>query len=189
MRAYLLSIAGAAVAIAATSADAFTRSYGSSLASACYRASMSNYGTVAEVKDCTRAIDEEALTRRDYLATIVNRGIVRMNLRDYRPAEADFDEAIAMDADYAEAYLNKGFLRLRQDRPSAAVELLNQSLEKSTRMPALAYYARGVANERLGKIQAAYADLQKAHQLAPWWSLPRKELQRYVVRGQGGRLD
>lgn len=183
MRTCLLSLAGAAVALtSSTSAIAFTRSYGNSLASACYRSSMSNFGTTAEVKECTRAIDEEALTRREHIATMINRGIVRMNLHDYRPAEADFDEAIAMDANYAEAYLNKGFLRLRQDRPSAAIELLDQSLEKSTRMPALAYYARGVANERLGRIKAAYEDLQKAHRLAPWWSLPRKELQRYEVR-------
>ena len=47
---------------------------------------------------------------------------------------------------------------------------------------ALALYARGVANEELGHLKAAYADLTQAREMAPGWKLPEEQLARYQVR-------
>jgi tetratricopeptide (TPR) repeat protein len=185
MRAYLLSLAGLVAALApAAPASAYTISYGSTLATACYRLSTAKYGTSEAVRTCDQAIDEDGLTPLDYLATLVNRGIVKMNSSNFDMADADFDRAISIDANYPEAYLNKAFLRLRQNQPLMAIELLDRSLERQTREPALAFYARGVANEQLGRLRAAYDDFRKARELAPRWSLPGEELARYSVRGR-----
>jgi hypothetical protein len=40
---------------------------------------------------------------------------------------------------------------------------------------------RGIAHEDAGNFRAAYADLQRARELDPAWSLPTVELQRYQV--------
>jgi tetratricopeptide (TPR) repeat protein len=185
MRAYLLSLAGLVAALSpAAPASAYNYTYGSTLANSCYRLSKAMYGSLEGVRTCDRAIDEEGLSPPDYLATLVNRGIIKMNSSSFATADADFDRAISLDANYPEAYLNKAFLRLRQNQPSVAIELLDRSLERQTREPALAFYARGVANEQLGRLRAAYEDFRKAQQLAPTWSLPSEELARYSLRGR-----
>jgi tetratricopeptide (TPR) repeat protein len=200
MRAYLLSsVLAATTVLAVAPAAAFVTSYGSSLARACYKSSLATYTTPAAVKECSRALDEEPLYPRDRVATLINRGIVLMNLGDYGLAEADFNQAIAMDSAYPESYLNKGFLRLRQDRAIDAIVLIDEALakkaldnrpldkemrDKRAEWPALAYYARSMANEQLGNFRAAYNDLQKARQLAPSWSLPERQLARYSVQSR-----
>src|SRR5256885_11732777 len=105
-----------------------------------------------------------------------------MNLNDRQGADRDFDAALAMDQNEPEAWLNKGLLRLREDRASEAMPLIQHSIDAHTIRPALALYARGVANEQLGRLQAAYADLSQARDMAPGWNLPAEQLQRYHVR-------
>lgn len=175
----------AAAVIAASSASspsqAITFSVGS-LASACYSASLDYHVSQADLQNCTRSLDEEALSSSDRVATLVNRGIVRMNLNDRLGADSDFDAALAMDQNEPEAWLNKGLLRLRQDRPSEAMPLIQRAIDAHTIRPALALYARGVANEQLGRLKAAYADLSQARDIAPGWKLPAEQLARYHVR-------
>ena len=66
--------------------------------------------------------------------------------------------------------------------PAWPLPMVEKALENGTRMPALAYFVRGVANEDSGNIAAAYHDLQRARQLDPNWSEPEIELRRYQVR-------
>jgi tetratricopeptide (TPR) repeat protein len=179
-----LTLAAAAVlgaGVASAPAQAITFSVGS-LASACYSASLSYNVKPVDLDACTRSLDQEALSYQDRVATLVNRGIVRMNLNDRQGADRDFDAALAMDQNEPEAWLNKGLLRLREDKASEAMPLIQHSIDAHTIRPALALYARGVANEQLGRLQAAYADLSQARDLAPGWKLPAEQLQRYHVR-------
>ncbi|MFL6849665.1 MAG: tetratricopeptide repeat protein [Sphingomicrobium sp.] len=170
-----------AVGFASTPAEAMTFTVGS-LASSCYQASLVYEANNAALSDCTRALDEEPLSYSDRVATYVNRGIVRMNLRDQFGADQDFDTALKMDRNEPEAWLNKGLLRLRQNQPADAMPLIERAIQAHTIRPALALYARGVANEQLGHLKAAYTDLSQARDLAPGWKLPAEQLQRYHVR-------
>jgi tetratricopeptide (TPR) repeat protein len=181
MKAIALSAAAAVLGLAApVSASIF--SYGNSLAAACYDASLYHQVTKFNLEECNRAIDEEVLNKEDRIATFVNRGIVKMNLGMHPSAERDYDLAISMDANQAEAWLNKGLLRLRQDRPADAIPLIERAMELKTRKPALAAFARGMAHEKMGKFRAAYADYVRARDLDPDWALPVRELARYQVR-------
>jgi len=56
------------------------------------------------------------------------------------------------------------------------------AIEMGTEEEALAYYARGVANELNGDLTAAYYDIQRASQIAPEWELPSRDLARFIVR-------
>jgi tetratricopeptide (TPR) repeat protein len=181
MKALLLSAAAAALAAGTAPADASVFSVGS-LAATCYQSSLNHIVKPSALNDCTRALDEEPLSFDDQVATFVNRGIVRMNLGDHAGADRDFDTALRMDQTEPEAWLNKGLLRLRQNRPDAAIPLIERAIQARTIRPALALYAHGVANEQLGHVRQAYADLVRARELAPGWALPAEQLRRYQVR-------
>ncbi|WP_028970794.1 tetratricopeptide repeat protein [Sphingomonas sp. URHD0057] len=161
-------------------AQASTFSVGSRAAT-CYAASQSYSVRSGELDNCTAALDQEPLSFEDRVATLVNRGIVRMNLGDNAGADRDFDTALSMDRNEAEAYLNKGLLRLRQDKPSEAMPLIQRAIEAHTIRPALALYARGVAHEMMGDLKAAFTDLSQARDMAPGWKLPAEQLARYRV--------
>ena len=179
-----LTLATAAVVTfgaASSPSQAITFSVGS-LASACYSASLDYKVKQVDLENCTRALDEEPLGFDDRVATLVNRGIVRMNLNDRFGADRDFDKALAMDQKEPEAWLNKGLLRLREDKAAEAMPLIQRAIDAHTIRPALAFYARGVANEKLGNLRAAYADLTQARDIAPGWKLPAQQLARYQVR-------
>ena len=181
MKAIALSAAAAVLGMAApVSASIF--SYGNSLAAACYQSSLYRQVSQFSLEECNRAIDEEVLDDEDRVATFVNRGIVKMNLGMHQSAERDYDIAIGMNDRQPEAWLNKGLLRLRQDRAADAIPLIERALELNTRKPALAIFARGMAHEKMGKFKAAYADFVRARELDPDWALPGRELARYQVR-------
>ena len=184
MRAYSIStavaVATAALPLAGT-AMATDITIGSSLASACYDASMASITPRFGLIECNRAIEEELLTAEDRASTFVNRGILRMKARDDRGADQDFDMALGIHDGNAEALLNKGFLRLRQGRYQAALPFLDRSIRAGTVRPALAHYARAIVHEELGDVRAAYADLVKARAADPAWSVPAQELARFKV--------
>jgi tetratricopeptide (TPR) repeat protein len=96
-------------------------------------------------------------------------------------AIADFDSAMTLDPDQPEAYLNKGAALIQRQNPTEAAQLFTVALEHNTQRPAIAHYGRAVANEALGNVREAYQDYQIASQLAPHWSAPRDDLQRFRV--------
>jgi len=181
MRAFLLSTAAAAL-LATAPASATDITIGSSLAHACYLSSFHSIPDRFAVRECDRALEDELLTDDDRIATIVNRGIVKMSVGDFRGADSDFDMALRMNADEPEALLNKGLLRLRENRLEEAIGYFDRSIDAKTLRPALAHYVRAISQEQLGNVRGAYADLIRARELDPKWPLPAEELTRYHVR-------
>lgn len=173
----------AAAILAAAPAAASVTVIGDSAARVCYEAARSGLmPTPEDFATCDRALTNEALSGHDVVATHVNRGILRLRRGNVDAAIADFDAAIALDPREPEAYLNRGSALLRQERAAEALPLLNAALERNTREPALAYFARAIANESLGNVAAAYADYRRASELKPDWRAPRAELSRFSVR-------
>ena len=132
------------------------------------------------LETCNRALSEP-LDLENRAATLVNRGVIRLIHNDLAGAEADFDAAIALRPKLSDAWLNKGFIRVRTGDGGAALPLLEKALELRARRPALAYFARGIAHEQAGNVKAAYSDLVRARDLEPGWSMPQQALARYSV--------
>src|SRR6476646_3090261 len=159
---------------------------GGPLAKLCYQSALSSDGRSFAVDACTRALNEDGLLDPDRAATYVNRGIVFMSGSHFAEADADFDAALRLNANLPDGWLNKGFLRLRQGNGRDALPLIQKGIDSGARNQALAMFARGVAHEQMGDFGPAYADLQRARELAPGWSLPREYLASYQVRRSGG---
>jgi tetratricopeptide (TPR) repeat protein len=123
------------------------------------------------------------LSSSDRVATHVNRGILHALKKDYSKAFADYDQAIALNPREPEALLNKGILLLRGEvRHAEALALVNSAILHKTTMPALAYFARGIAHEQLGQTAAAYRDYRQAAALSPKWDAPTRELRRFRTK-------
>ena len=155
---------------------------GASSARMCYEAAESSLSPqMADVRRCDAALNEDTLTRYETVATHVNRGILRLRRGQIEEAIADFDEAMTLDPDQPEAYLNKGAALVRRNNAEGALDLFTMALERNTSRPEIAHYGRAVANEALGNVRQAYADYRRASELAPEWAQPRTELQRFRV--------
>ncbi len=176
----------AAVALLATSAStpagAGSVSIGNSTARDCYEAAIARSSDTNSFNHCNLALYQEALSPQDRAATLVNRGALYLRDHNYRSAGRDFDAALKSDSNNAEAWLNLAIVSLQQGGSTAAMPLIEKSLSLKTDRQALAYYSRAIAFERMGQIRAAYADLRRAHDLAPAWREPSEDLKRYQVR-------
>lgn len=176
----------AAIFAAPTAASASSMVVGSGLARMCFEAADSERANSSTIGICDRALTEEALAWDDQVATYVNRGILRARMSDFAGAMADYNRALKLDPNQPEAYLNKATLVLKSERDwRQARDLFDAALRYKTRRPEFAYYGRAIAQEIAGEIAAAYADYQKAAELAPAWEEPKKELTRFSVRKPG----
>ena len=177
----ILTILAAAAAVPASAAVTVL---GSSSARLCYEAAdLPMMPQTREIRVCDDALQGQSLSRYEIVATHVNRGILLLRRNQVDEAVADFDAAIAIDPEQPEAYLNKGAALIRRQNAEDALPLFTVALERNTSRPALAHYGRGVANEALGNLPAAYRDYRRASELAPDWREPRTELARFRVVG------
>ena len=172
----------AALVLPIPAANAGIITVGDGFARSCYDASEAQVATPANIEACDRAFTEQALDYHDEVATHVNRGILYYLRGELAPANRDYDQALALDPNEPEAWLNKGMAALKARDSRAAAPMFEKALALRTVRPALAYYGRAIVNEDFGNIRQAYADLQRARDLEPRWPLPAEELKRYVVR-------
>jgi tetratricopeptide (TPR) repeat protein len=154
---------------------------GGPLSKNCYDSALATDARPASIEGCTLALEQEPLQTPDRAATYVNRGILRMVAGRFGDAAGDFDAALALNANLSDAWLNKGFIRLRQGNGREALPLLQRGMDHGARRQALAYFARGVAYEQMGDFRSAYYDLKRARDLEPRWTMPGEYLARYRV--------
>ncbi|MFP4101590.1 tetratricopeptide repeat protein [Coleofasciculus sp.] len=79
-------------------------------------------------------------------------------------AIADFNQAISINPNYADAYSNRGLAYLAQGNLQKALTDLSQGIEMNPNN-AEAYYGRARTHVRLGNEEEAIADFQKAADL------------------------
>jgi tetratricopeptide (TPR) repeat protein len=179
----LLSVAAC---IAAAPAAAAVTVIGNSSARNCYEAAELDLPPQRfAIEQCDRALNEESLVMEDVVATHVNRGILRARGGDVPAAIEDFDRAMALDPNEAEAYLNKALiLTLKASQARQAVPLFTMALEKKTKRPELAYFGRAAAKEELGDVRSAYADYVSAAAACAKMARSKAELARFSVRAR-----
>lgn len=178
-----LLIAGLAVAAmaVATAAEGAVTVIGGGLAQACSDAAMDGEDDLRFQEVCTMALETELMKPRDRAGTYVNRGVLKLRRASFDDASRDFDQAIGIQPDMGEAYVNRGAASIGRQRYAESLPDINRGLELGVAEPAKAYYNRALAYEGLEDPKAAYFDYQKASEIAPDWTAPRQELARFTV--------
>ena len=96
------------------------------------------------------------LTAIDYY----NRGVTKALSGDYQGAIADYNEAIKLKSDYAEAYNNRGISKVKLGDNQAAIADFNQAIKLKPDY-ADAYMGRGFSKNNLKDYQGAITDFNQ----------------------------
>lgn len=177
----LVGVVLAGVTLVSPSAEASVKVLGSGFGRLCYEYAKAGHASDNGVETCNSALAERSLTPEDRAATLVNRGILQMYAKQLEQALASYEEAIRLNPSLAEAYINKGVVLVNLGRDAEAVAVISQALKLNAERPEIAYYTRGVANEMLGNMRAAYSDYRQAAALKPDWQEPQTQLRRFSV--------
>ncbi|MFT5608931.1 MAG: tetratricopeptide (TPR) repeat protein [Parvicella sp.] len=153
-----------------------------SIAQECYRLSaastMTGHASGADIKVCNKAIRHGKLTKRDLIATHVNRGIIYVALENYQMAAKDYNRAIDLSDNVSEAYVNRGNLRFIAKRHQEAIADYDKALEQEFAQAHIAHLNRGMAYETLGKLVQAKDNYLAALELIDGWSEAQSRLDR-----------
>ena len=178
----LAAVCAASLMVAAGAASGSTLVIGAGAAQECSDAAVKGLSDNRSVLACTTALEIETLNFRDRARTYVNRGVLQMRQHQFAAARADFDEASNIDPSLGEAYVNRGATFVGEERYREGVEQIDKGLALGVKDPEKAFFNRGLANEGLGDLNAAYRDYNRASELAPDWLAPKTELARFTVK-------
>lgn len=130
---------------------------------------------------CNRAIENQDGTTYDLAASYNNRGVLFYSQNNFDQALMDFEEAIGLKPELAQAHINRGYTLIALKRWSDSIAALTRGIELGSSQTDKAYFNRGLANEEAGHVREAYFDYQKAAELNPEWEAPQLELARFSV--------
>ncbi len=132
---------------------------------------------------CDRALKFTALSKRDRAATLVNRGINFNHAGRYNDAMADYEAALKLIPELAEAFVNRGNTFVFMKQFELARTDYTRAIELETRDLHAAYYNRGLAHEALRDLDSAFADYVEAIRLKPEWGRAMERVARYETNG------
>ena len=99
-------------------------------------------------------------------ARYVEKGRELHKVGDLAGALMDFNEAIRIDSDYPDAYMQRGLVKADRGDVDGAIDDFNRTLERSPDH-VQAFYQRAIANEKKDDFEGAIADLTKVIQESP----------------------
>ena len=106
------------------------------------------------------------LSNRAEAVAYYNYAVVLKKMRDHEAAILNYENAIKLKPDYAEAYVNIGNIHQERMAYEAALEPYNRAIEINPLL-AGAYYNRGVVLQELARHDEALADYDRALLLQP----------------------
>jgi tetratricopeptide (TPR) repeat protein len=172
-------------ALSISGAQAAETVIGGGAAQSCYEGADKGLSPHEYIPICNMALID-ILTPRDRAATLVNRGILKLASKDAKGSYADFNAGLSLRSDMAEGYVDRGASLIMLRRYDEALAEITKGISMNAKRPQLAYYDRGLANEALGNIQAAYEDYKQAQLIDPNFEEPGNELKRFHVTVKTG---
>ena len=134
---------------------------------------------------CTRALDIGNLTARDKAATYTNRGIVLLTVERNADAFSDYNRALNLLPDLAEAYVGRGNVYFVQGAFDLAIADYNKALELQIKRNHIPLFNLGMAQEKLGNLAAAEQSYRQALTAMPQWNLAEEKLELVQEKQQG----
>lgn len=169
-----LLFCAAMTAAAPAAAQMSISTFGATDAQGCFEDARSDVTTT--VDRCDAALRGQTLTKRDRLATLVNRGIVLNRAGRLDDALADFNAALEKDPSLGEAWLNRGNAQYLRGQYDLAIADYEKSLETDLSKPWVAWYNIGLAREALKDARGARTAYERALEINPDFSLAKEKL-------------
>lgn len=175
------ALATAALFAICQPANAAVIVYGRGPSLACYQAAEFGNDAKTGIALCTDAINDPDITPRDSAATMINRSILRTHDGDYEGAIADCTHGLRIDSELAEGYVDRGVAEIMLKNWPDALADINKGIDMNTDKMEFALYDRGIVEEAMGNIRAAYDDYQKAVHMSPDFELASHALTHFKV--------
>ena len=157
--------------------------FGNTDAELCYRAAQTAGVLAGSLDPCDAALRDRRLSKKDRVATLINRGILFNHRGDYPAAIADFEAALALNPAASAAYVNRGNTYVYSRQLDLAIEDYSISLKMNPRNAHLAHYNRGLVHEARREEKLAFADFVRAAELRPDWEPALTRVQQYRAKG------
>jgi tetratricopeptide (TPR) repeat protein len=167
---------------AAPSAQAAASVIGGGLAHSCYIQAEYNVDPRNSIQLCSDALANETLSRTDRASTLINRAILRAHSADLQGAMTDYSDALQIGGNDAEVYLNRSATLIAMRRYADALKDANAAIGLQPAHVEIAYFNRGLANESLGNVKAAYTDYKMALSIQPQFAAAADALARFRVK-------
>ncbi len=129
----------------------------------------------------SKAIDSKELEGRELVAAFSLRADLYTSTGKYPQAIADFDKAIDLLPDFAEAYLGRGIVYGLQKKYPQAVDDFSRAISLAPQAPQ-PYFNRGRVLELAGRKDLAIVDYKRARDLDPKMKEAQDALRRLGVR-------
>lgn len=176
-----LFLAAGIAALLASSAQAAPQIqqviYNVSAATKCSDAA-AGFGELKEgLAACNVALKDPHMIHRAEL--MVDRGVIQTRLGDNEAALADYDGAIALNAQLGDAYVSRAGVLVAMKRYQEASADIAQGLALNASNLHAAYYSRALIEEDAGDVAAAYRDYNQALALKPDFAPASRELSRF----------
>jgi tetratricopeptide (TPR) repeat protein len=127
---------------------------------ACYKES----GDVA-IAACNRAITSSSYNGRDLAGLYINRGYEYKQKKDYDHAIQDYDQAIKINPNFAQAFNNRGVVYYFKGQYDRAIRDYDQAIKIDPNTVSAAYkpfYSRGLVYYHKGQYDRAIQDFDQA---------------------------
>jgi tetratricopeptide (TPR) repeat protein len=154
---------------------------GSGRAHDCFLRAKSGMVPRESVELCSAALQFEPLSKKDRAGTLDNRGVILDVLGRTDEAGRDFHDAIALNPDLGDAYVNLGSMLIKKGQHQAALDQINTGINLGMSFPHIGYYDRAVAEQMLGHYKEAYYDYKKVLELEPNFIMASERLKDFVV--------
>ncbi|WP_342642385.1 SPOR domain-containing protein [Rhodoligotrophos ferricapiens] len=127
-------------------------------------------------EDYTKALEQDLLDARTRAVALYNRGLAYRKLNQPGLAVDDFTAALFLDSNFGEAYMSRGLVMRENKKPYYALSDFYKAIESNFGSPHLAYFARAMVFEELGRVGDAKNELNRALMAKPDFTEARAKL-------------
>ena len=148
----------------------------------CYLSTQMQTSSNSEIQSCTNTLSFQSMRLRDRAVTFINRGIIYVPLEEYELAIKDYASAKKIHPDFGAIYVNRGNLFFIGESYDSAILEYSKALNMGLSQDYVAHLNRGMAYEKLGRLNEAVAGYREAIELAPEWKAPKSKLERALIK-------
>lgn len=147
---------------------------GATDAAQCYQNAADQFSD--DTAPCDKALDNRNTLKNDRKKTLINRGIILNRRGDLNEALADFNKAIELDEEVAEAYLNRGNTWFYAQRYDDAMADYEKALALDISKPWAAWYNVGLVHDARNESEKAQEAYRKSLELKPDFALAQRKI-------------